>query len=231
MRCRKKRSLTSRKASRSPSSFPYTTRRTTSSRCTGLLVDALDRSRRSLRDHRRRRRKSRRDVLAARAPCRRTTRLKLVRFRRNFGQTAAMAAGFDHASGEVIVPMDGDLQNDPADIAPPAREDRRGLRRRQRLAARPEGRIRPPAAVADRELADRPRHRRAPARLRLHAEGIPRRDRPGDAALRRDAPLPAGARVPGRARGSPRCRSRTIRASPAEASTAWAERSRCCSTC
>ena len=43
-------------------------------------------------------------------------RLKLVRLRRNFGQTAAMAAGFDHACGAVIVPMDGDLQNDPADI-------------------------------------------------------------------------------------------------------------------
>jgi glycosyltransferase involved in cell wall biosynthesis len=42
--------------------------------------------------------------------------LKLIRLRRNFGQTAAMSAGFDHAAGEVIVPMDGDLQNDPADI-------------------------------------------------------------------------------------------------------------------
>ena len=44
------------------------------------------------------------------------SRLRLVRLRRNFGQTAAMAAGFDHARGDVIVPMDGDLQNDPADI-------------------------------------------------------------------------------------------------------------------
>jgi glycosyltransferase involved in cell wall biosynthesis len=44
-------------------------------------------------------------------------RLKLVELRRNYGQTAAMAAGFDHARGAVIVPMDGDLQNDPADIA------------------------------------------------------------------------------------------------------------------
>jgi glycosyltransferase involved in cell wall biosynthesis len=44
-------------------------------------------------------------------------RLKLVRLRRNYGQTAAMSAGFDHARGQVIVPMDGDLQNDPADIA------------------------------------------------------------------------------------------------------------------
>lgn len=43
-------------------------------------------------------------------------RLKVIRFRRNFGQTAAMSAGFDAASGNIIIPMDGDLQNDPADI-------------------------------------------------------------------------------------------------------------------
>jgi glycosyltransferase involved in cell wall biosynthesis len=43
--------------------------------------------------------------------------LRLVQLRRNYGQTAAIAAGFDHARGEVVVPMDGDLQNDPADIA------------------------------------------------------------------------------------------------------------------
>jgi glycosyltransferase involved in cell wall biosynthesis len=43
-------------------------------------------------------------------------RVKVIRLRRNFGQTAAMAAGFDAAKGEVIIPMDGDLQNDPADI-------------------------------------------------------------------------------------------------------------------
>ncbi len=43
-------------------------------------------------------------------------RVKAIRFRRNFGQTAAMAAGFDLAVGNVVVPMDGDLQNDPADI-------------------------------------------------------------------------------------------------------------------
>jgi glycosyltransferase involved in cell wall biosynthesis len=42
--------------------------------------------------------------------------VKLVRFRRNFGQTAALAAGFDFAAGEIVVTMDGDLQNDPADI-------------------------------------------------------------------------------------------------------------------
>ena len=42
--------------------------------------------------------------------------VKVMRFRKNFGQTAAMAAGFQHAHGELIVSMDGDLQNDPADI-------------------------------------------------------------------------------------------------------------------
>lgn len=43
-------------------------------------------------------------------------KVRVIRFRRNFGQTAAMAAGFDEARGEVIVTMDGDLQNDPKDI-------------------------------------------------------------------------------------------------------------------
>jgi glycosyltransferase involved in cell wall biosynthesis len=43
-------------------------------------------------------------------------RVKVVRLRRNFGQSAAMQAGIDHARGEVIFTMDGDLQNDPADI-------------------------------------------------------------------------------------------------------------------
>ncbi len=46
----------------------------------------------------------------------RDPRVKVIHFRRNFGQTAAMMAGFDHAKGDIIVPMDGDLQNDPADI-------------------------------------------------------------------------------------------------------------------
>lgn len=41
---------------------------------------------------------------------------KVIRFRRNFGQTAAMSAGMEHARGEVIIPMDADLQNDPKDI-------------------------------------------------------------------------------------------------------------------
>jgi dolichol-phosphate mannosyltransferase len=43
-------------------------------------------------------------------------RIKAIDLRRNYGQTAALMAGIDHASGEVIIPIDADLQNDPADI-------------------------------------------------------------------------------------------------------------------
>jgi glycosyltransferase involved in cell wall biosynthesis len=46
----------------------------------------------------------------------RDARLRVIRFRRNFGQTAAFAAGFAHARGRYIVTSDGDLQNDPHDI-------------------------------------------------------------------------------------------------------------------
>ncbi len=51
------------------------------------------------------------DEAAAKDPA-----IKVIHFRRNFGQTAAMMAGFDFARGDIIIPMDGDLQNDPADI-------------------------------------------------------------------------------------------------------------------
>lgn len=52
-------------------------------------------------------------VQAARA---RDPRVKLVRFRRNFGKAAAICAGFDHSSGSILVTMDGDLQDDPQEI-------------------------------------------------------------------------------------------------------------------
>src|SRR5579872_112493 len=43
-------------------------------------------------------------------------RMKVIRLRRNFGQTAALSAGFDEAQGSVIISLDGDLQHDPEDI-------------------------------------------------------------------------------------------------------------------
>ena len=53
-------------------------------------------------------------------------RLHVIRFRRNFGQTAAFAAGFAHAHGAIIVTSDGDLQNDPRDIPALVAELERG---------------------------------------------------------------------------------------------------------
>ncbi len=43
-------------------------------------------------------------------------KVRIIRFRKNFGQTAALSAGFNHARGDIIVALDADLQNDPADI-------------------------------------------------------------------------------------------------------------------
>ncbi len=50
------------------------------------------------------------------AEAERDERFVVIHLRRNFGQTAAMAAGFDHATGDVVIAMDADLQNDPTDI-------------------------------------------------------------------------------------------------------------------
>jgi glycosyltransferase involved in cell wall biosynthesis len=44
--------------------------------------------------------------------------IKVVSFSRNFGQTAALSAGIDFSKGDILIPMDGDLQNDPEDILP-----------------------------------------------------------------------------------------------------------------
>ena len=48
----------------------------------------------------------------------RNPNVKIVSFSRNFGQTAALSAGIDFSKGDIIIPMDGDLQNDPEDILP-----------------------------------------------------------------------------------------------------------------
>jgi glycosyltransferase involved in cell wall biosynthesis len=53
-------------------------------------------------------------------------RLRVIKFRRNYGQTPAMAAGIDNAIGKIMVTMDGDLQNDPDDIPELVREVEQG---------------------------------------------------------------------------------------------------------
>ncbi len=67
-----------------------------------------------------------RTVEVVRAEARKDPRIRLLRLARNYGQTAAMQAGFDHARGDVVVSMDGDLQNDPRDIPRLVRELERG---------------------------------------------------------------------------------------------------------
>lgn len=53
---------------------------------------------------------------ALRTVCKRDDRIKVLSLSRNFGQSSAIQAGFDHANGSLVVTLDGDLQNDPADI-------------------------------------------------------------------------------------------------------------------
>jgi glycosyltransferase involved in cell wall biosynthesis len=93
-------------------------------------------------------------------------RLRVIRFRRNFGQTAAFAAGFAHARGRLIATSDGDLQNDPHDIPAMAAWIDQGYdivcgwrRRRQDTLSR-----RVPSMVANRLIS-------AVTRVRLHDYG------------------------------------------------------------
>ena len=116
-----------------------------------------------------------------------------IRFRRNFGKAAALDAGFHAADGDRIVTLDGDLQDDPAEIAAPPGQARRRLRRGQRLeagAARP---VAQSAAVARVQLAGQLAHGRPSARSQLRPESVPPRSDARDSAVRRAAPLRAGA--------------------------------------
>ncbi len=83
-------------------------------------------------------------------------RVKVIKFRRNFGQTAAMVAGIEHAAGATLVTMDADLQNDPADIPKLLAKIREGYdlvvgwryQRRDKLLSR-----RLPSVLANRLIA------------------------------------------------------------------------------
>ena len=76
-------------------------------------------------------------------------RVRVIRFRRNFGQTAAFAAGFEFARGRLIATADGDLQNDPRDMPRMVDLIDQGQRHRLRLAQGPEGHVRHAAAAVD----------------------------------------------------------------------------------
>ena len=118
------------------------------------------------------------------------SRVTVVKLRRNFGQTAGLAAGFDHARGEYIIAMDGDLQHDPADIPLFLEKIAEGYDivsgwRKNRVDNFWLRRI----PLALRQLADGQVERRRYPRLRHHLQSLsPRHPHPGS-ALRRVAPL------------------------------------------
>ena len=157
----------------------------------------------------RRRRLDRRDVRRAHPAARRARRTcVVVRLRRNFGKAAALAAGFAQARGEVIVTIDGDLQDDPAEIPQLLAKLDEGfdlVSGWKTESARPAA---PPGALAGLQRGHRLGLRRPPARHELRPEGLPRRGGARPPALRRAAPVHPGAgaqsRLPGRrAAGQP----------------------------
>ena len=122
----------------------------------------------------------------------RDPRWRIIRFRRNFGQTAAFSAGFRHARGRLIATADGDLQNDPRDLSDMIRRIEEGSDivcgwRKDRKDAMADS----PAAVGARQQADLMVDRSEAARLWLLAQGVSVGGRQADQAVRRDAPFPA----------------------------------------
>ena len=121
-------------------------------------------------------RQRRSDVCPAAARSRqRDPHVRVIRFTKNFGQTAAFAAGFAAARGALIVTADGDLQNDLADIPQLVRlagsHDIVCGWRKERRDALPDA----PSAIDGRQLAAWPGVRHPAARQRLLAESVSRR--------------------------------------------------------
>ena len=118
------------------------------------------------------------------------SRVLVVKLRRNFGQTSALAAGFDHASGEFILAMDGDLQHDPNDIPAFIEKLDEGYDvvsgwRKDRIDNFFMRRI--PSAL--RQLDHGKTLRRRHSRLRHHLQGLSPRGHSQHSALWRNAPL------------------------------------------
>ena len=157
--------------------------------------------------------------------------MKVVRLRRNFGQSAATQAGLDAASGDVIVTMDGDLQNDPADIPRLVakldegfdavlgqrmnRQDKLLLRKVPSLCAN--WLIRKVLGVPFKDFGCTLRA----MRREVHA---------GPRALRRDAPLHHRARDPAGSAGGASAGAAPSAARPAGRSTTSRGPCACCST-
>lgn len=121
-------------------------------------------------------------------------RVHVISFRRNFGQTAALSAGFTHARGDIIVAIDADLQNDPTDI--PAMIERleegfdvvSGWRKKKTR----QGAIQA-ASFQNCQLGDFQNYGRKTPRFRLYSQSLPQRSLDPDKIVRRNAPLHSGA--------------------------------------
>ena len=123
---------------------------------------------------------------------------RVVALRRNYGQTAAMAAGIDAATGEVLIPMDADMQNDPADIMRLLEKLDEGYDVVSGLAKKSSGQNGYAQDSLDaRQSFDLVDRRRAASRLRLFAEGLSARIARRREALWRDASLHSDLRVLG----------------------------------
>ena len=97
--------------------------------------------------------------------------IRVIRFEKNTGQSAAIYAGLQAARGATAVLIDGDLQNDPADIPRLLAGDRRWRRCRLWLSRETQGHSAEAANKPDRQRRSEPFHERRRARHGLHAEG------------------------------------------------------------
>ena len=117
-------------------------------------------------------------------------RVVVVRLRRNFGQTAALKAGFDHSQGEIIISMDGDLQHDPAEIPRFIEKMKEGYDivsgwRVERTDALAYPAVSQPRGQSDHGQA----FARGTARLWHHVQGVSPRNPFGNPSVRRAAPV------------------------------------------
>ena len=129
------------------------------------------------------------------------TNVRVVRLRRNFGKAAALAAGIEAAEGEVVVTMDADLQDDPAEIPQLLAKLDEGYDLVSGWKCDRQRSVRPALRLADLQRRHAARHRREAARHELRAQGVPRGGVRERAALRRTPPIRAGARAPSRLQG------------------------------
>ena len=117
----------------------------------------------------------------------------VISLRRNFGQTAAFAAGFDQARGAIVITIDADGQNDPADIPLLLDQTGRRLRHRLGLAAKSQRTaVDAPDSVARGQRHHHQQHRHLPARFRLLAQSLRLGSDQAREPVRRHAPLHSG---------------------------------------